>query len=187
MKILILLSALCIYFISNTASSEILNNKIKDSNFNSLKSVTERAIANSAFFSEDILQLINRSNFDFKESSESAQVHLYIDSTSASIITKKSQSNSDFLDITIRAADADYHIKLNNQKPEYIISGHGSKIDIEGKLLLCIIVGKMELKGWKKSENLYKSASYKIANWFSEMPTDMVIYTIDSIKKDNKK
>ncbi|WP_444898616.1 hypothetical protein ACJJIX_14685 [Microbulbifer sp. VAAC004] len=171
---------------SNTFANKSMDNVLEDSNYNSLKSVSEHSIANEDISRSDLVQLTNRAQFQVEESDASILADLSVDGQSVRFITEKSQSNPDFLNITIRVASANYNIELDLENSEYVVSGYGSKLGIEGKLLIAAIAWKMEENNWHISENLYKSKSYRIANWFSEMPAGMIMHTIDSRTKPEK-
>ncbi|MFA0813928.1 hypothetical protein [Microbulbifer epialgicus] len=175
-----------IFFSGGTIANEVLNNVLVDSHYDSLKSISERSIASSNVSLSDINQLANRSRFLVEQSSESIRADLSVDGTSVSIIAEKSKSGPDFLSITIKAANANYNIELDIKNSEYVISGYGSKLGTEGKILLYAMLTKMTENKWQKSENLYKSKSYRIVNWFSEMPAGMVTHIIDSRNKSEK-
>ncbi|WP_444946435.1 hypothetical protein ACJJIP_06400 [Microbulbifer sp. VTAC004] len=183
---IILTSILNLIFLSSTIANENTNNVLESSDYNSLKSISDRSIVNSDISQSDIAQLANRSKFQVEKSSEYIRADLSVDGMSALIITEKSKSNPNFLTITIRAANANYNIELDPKNTKYIISGYGSKLGVEGKILLFAMITKMTEKKWSESENPYKSMSYRIVNWIAGMPAGMVTHTIDSTDKPKK-
>ncbi|QFT55560.1 hypothetical protein [Microbulbifer sp. THAF38] len=175
---IIFVSIINLLSLNDTLANESMNNVLEDSNYNSLKSISERSIVNESISHSDIVQLTKRASFKVIKSSISIQTILSVDGKSVTFITEKSRSNPGFLNITIRVANANYNMELDPKESEFVLSGYGSKLGAEGKLLMATITAKMEENNWHKSENLYKSNSYWIANWFTEMPAGMIMHTI---------